>query len=218
MQSQTLKGFLAGVTLTLVATVGLAGLTGFQGASQKVGMVDYSRAANDSEAGKKVANEVRGAFEARRGVLEFFKTYPTVDASSAKRFQELSLKAAPTDAERAELDRLKASIVAEEQKSRALTAKANPTQDDLKLVESYQTRASAATRNLLNNLAQELRQRHAQKADRRQRAKDALRPGEQGRSPRSGARRATRVIFDSKSAPYAANDVTPQLQSALNKK
>ncbi len=211
MPSNPLKPFLAGVATTAAAGALLLGLVGFQGgASAKVGVVDFPRALKESALIATQNEGLRKADSARQAVAEFVNTYPTITVDQARTFRTLSLKANPTDADREALDKLKAAIIADEKKARDLQTKANPTQDDLKAIEAYRTRA-VASREMLQGWIGEFRN---EMGALRNDAEQDLAQKVRALVAEVGKKQGYSVIYNSDVAPYAANDVTADVQAA----
>ncbi|MER3496533.1 MAG: hypothetical protein C4320_07015 [Armatimonadota bacterium] len=214
MTSSHLQGFFAGVGLTIVATSGLLSLSGFQGASLKIGSVDAAKAANDSIEAKRLDSELQKSVAARQGLLEFISTYPTISAADATRFRELSLKPTPTAADTAEIERLRNAVIAEEKKSRDLQTKASPTAVDLSAIEGYRARA-VATRDLLGKWSQEF---DAQLYGMRDKSRQDLVEKVRSVIAEVGKKGGYTVIYDSNAAPYSANDISDEVKKALDRR
>lgn len=213
MHNQQLKGFFMGVGTTALAVFGILGLSGFQATSPKMGVVDFKKAFNESGLVKSQDETLRAAERSRRSVIEYISTYPTITREQATQLRTLSVKRDITEAERTTLDKLKATIQAEEKKSRDLQTKANPTQEDLKAMEGYRTRVQS-TRELIQAWAQEFNNEMiALQADARQDLAGKIR----NVIAEVGRKEGYSVIYDIETAPYAANDVTKQVQDAAAK-
>jgi hypothetical protein len=78
---------------------------------------------------------------AREGLLEFIDQYRILTIEQANRLRELMLKMEKTKPEEAELDRLKADIVATSKRSAELATKPNYTPEERTLVEEYSRRS-----------------------------------------------------------------------------
>ena len=202
-----------GVGATAFAAIGLLGLTGFQATSPKMGVVDFTKVFNESGLVKTQDETLRAAERLRQGLIEYVQTYPTITREQATRFRELSVKTPKTDADTAALDKLKAEVQAEEKKYRDLQTKASPTQEDLKAIEAYRTRAGQ-TRELLGGWVQEFR---GEMVELQSQARQQLAAKIRGVIADVGKREGYSVIYDIQSTPYAANDVTKQVQEAATK-
>ena len=121
--------------------VGVAG--GFQGPTTKIGVVDITKVVEQSDFGKENQVTYKAMQTAREGLLEFLDTYRVLTTDQSQRIKELSLKKDPTDAEKAELERIKADVIAADKRSRELSTKPNMTPEERTLVEDYARRAQA---------------------------------------------------------------------------
>ena len=214
MTKSNLSAFFAGVVVTALAGVSLLSTTGFQTTSMKVGTVDAARAGNDSETAKTANEDLQKQLRNRAGILEFIQTYPTMTDAAATRFRELSLKPTPTDADRAEIDKIKNATIAEEKKSRDLQTKASPTQDDLKAIEAYRA-LSVGKRELLDKWSREFdTQLRTSEANSIRGLRDRVRNA----IAEVGKKEGYTVIHDSQAAPYAANDVTEAVLKIVNRR
>ena len=213
MHNAQLKGFFMGVGATALAAFTLVGLSGFQATSMKVGVVDFTKVFNDAPLVKTQDEGLRRADDARRAVVEFVNTYPTITREQAIQFRTLATKTTLTEAEGNQRDKLKADVIAEEKKSRELQTKANPTQDDLKAIESYRTRTQA-TRELLQGWLQEFR---GEMTELTSQARQDLANKVRAAISEVGRKEGYSVIYDVQVAPYAANDVTKQAADAVAK-
>ena len=210
MHNQQLKGFFLGVGTTALLAFGLMGLTGFQANSPKVGIIDFAKAFNDTPLLKNQDEANRQAERNRQGIIDFVNTYPTITREQATRFRALSTKTNLTDAERSELDKLKNEVIADEKKARDLQTKPNPTQEDLKAIEAYRTRQQS-TREMLGSWVQEFR---GEIAEQRGQANQEIVTKMRSIVAEVGKREGYSVIYEAQFAPYAANDVTKQVQEA----
>ncbi len=199
-----------GVGATAFAVLGLIGLSGFQANSPKMGVVDFTKAFNESALVRTQDETLRQSERARQSIIEYVNTYPTITRDQATRFRTLSVKRDKTEADGTALEKLKAEVQAEEKKSRDLQTKANPTQEDLKAIEGYRTRAQA-TREMLQGWVQEFR---GEMVELQSQARQELATKIRSVIAEVGKREGYSVIYDIQTAPYAANDVTKQVQEA----
>jgi Skp family chaperone for outer membrane proteins len=116
-----------------IVAAGLAGVmfgSGFQATSTKLGVVDLNGVIDKSEVGKKAKANFDEMKKAREGLLEFIDQYRILTIEQATRIKELSLKKDRTKPEDAELDRIKADVIATSKRSQELATKANLTPEE----------------------------------------------------------------------------------------
>jgi len=136
-----------------VVAAGLASVmlvSGFQGAQDKFGVVDLNKAVQDSDVGKKNKEQLETAVNARRGIIDFMQQNRVLTLEQAQKLKNLSLKSPPTDAEKKDLDKVKADVVIAKQNFEALNQKPNPTEDDRNLLKEYNNRIQS-TNNLIQD-------------------------------------------------------------------
>src|SRR4051794_5236313 len=102
------------------AVIGIAFAGGFQDQTLKIGVVDISKVVEQSDFGKANQDTFNKMKSAREGLLEFIDTYRVLTNEQAQRIRDLSLKTNPTKEESAELDRIKADVVAASKRSNEL--------------------------------------------------------------------------------------------------
>src|SRR5690349_17592529 len=101
--------------------------SGFQAKNDKYGVVDLAEVFSSSEFAKGQTDTLRNLNTQRQDILQFANTYPVFSTEQAQRFRELSVKTQPTAAEKAELDKLKAAIIAQDKKLKDIQIKPQPT-------------------------------------------------------------------------------------------
>lgn len=136
------------VVAAVLAGVMFAG--GFQGAQDKFGVVDLNKAVQDSDVGKKNKEQLESAVNARRGIIDFMNLNRVLTVEQAQKLKNLSLKSPPTDAEKKDLDKVKADVVQAKNNFEALNQKASPTEDDRNLLKEYNNRIQS-TDGLIQN-------------------------------------------------------------------
>ncbi len=187
---------------------------GFQEKGTKTGTVDLERVFNESAYAKSQTEGLRNMGQARVTVVEFLRTYRTLKPEDANKFRDLSLKATPTAADKAELERIKNQAMSDEQKYRELSTKDKPTQAEVNQIEEFNRRKDT-TANLLEKwngeFTNELQTRQESlRGETLQRVKDAVAQvaKDQGYS----------IVFVQNVAPYSANDLTAEALKAMNNK
>lgn len=189
-------------------------VSGFQDANQKIGVVDLATVVEQSNFGKQNQTAFTQMKSSREGVLEFVDTYRVLTAEQATRFKDLSIKASITEAEKAELERIKADVIAADKKSKELNTKQNLTPEERTLMQEYANRSQGlelTAQRWYREFTTELQQwTEKQKIDSITKARDAVREvaRTQGYS----------VVFESSVAPYGANDLSDAALKAMNAK
>lgn len=198
------------VAAGLVAVLAVAG---FQGAADKTGVVDLNKCIQQSTVGQANTAQLNAAVNARRGLIDFIRTYRVLTPEQAQKMRDLTLKATITDPEKAELERVKQEVIAADKKRNELAQKgSNLTDDEKKQLNDFAQRAQAMgavlegwnedfTRDL-TDLQQKLQ------AETIDKAKAAL--------AQVGKAQGYSVIFETNVAPYAANDVTEAVVKQMN--
>lgn len=192
--------------------VGLAG--GFQAPTLKIGVVDLTKVVEESDLGKENQATYKSMQTAREGLLEFLDNYRVLTNEQAMRIRELTLKKDSTDAEKAELERVKADVIAADKRSRELATKPNMTPEERTLVEEYarraQTMADVQTRwyreftNELQQWADKQKVAGIEKA--RAATRDVAKAG------------GFTVVYEIGIAPYGSEEVTDAALKAMNAK
>lgn len=189
-------------------------VSGFQDANQKIGVVDLATVVEQSNFGKQNQTAFTQMKSSREGVLEFVDTYRVLTAEQATRFKDLSVKPSITEAEKAELERIKADVIAADKKSKELNTKQNLTPEERTLMQEYANRSQGlelTAQRWYREFTTELQQwTEKQKIDSINKARDAVREvaRTQGYS----------VVFESSVAPYGANDLSDAALKAMNAK
>lgn len=193
--------------------VALLGIVGFQGAAEKTGVVDLNKCIQQSALGQANTAQLNAAVNARRGLIDFIRTYRVLTAEQAQRMRDLTLKTTVTDAEKAELERLKQEVIAADKKRNELAQKGNGlTDDEKKQLNEFAQRAQAMgavleawNGDFTDDLTQLQQKLQAETIDK---AKAAL--------AQVGKAQGFSVIFETNVAPYAANDVTEAVVKQMN--
>lgn len=202
--------------LTAVAIVlGIFAAIGFQDATNKLGIVDISKVVEDSDFGKSNQASFNQMKTAREGVLEFMDTYRVLTVEQATRFRDLSIKPTPTAEEKAELDRIKADVIAADRKNKELSVKTTGlTAEDRALIEEYSKRSNnieMMAGRWLREFTNELQTwADRQKVTSLERARAAVQE-----VAKAGG---FTLVFEVGIAPYGANDLTDAALKAMNAK
>lgn len=189
--------------------------SGFQSGADKFGVVDMNKAVQDSELGKKNREALDAAVNAREGIMSFFQSHSVPTVEQATKIKNLSLKTPLSDSEKTELEKLKQDVITAQKNFDALNQKANPTDDDRRLLQDYNSRKQY-TAGLLDDWRQtfgsELQTLQGQLIS------DAVKKADQ--SIRDIAKKdGYTVVFTVPGATaYGSNDLTDSLTKSLNTK
>jgi Skp family chaperone for outer membrane proteins len=196
------------------AVIGVSMAGGFQDKTDKIGVVDISKVVEQSDFGKANQDTFNKMKTAREGLLEFIDTYRVLTNEQAQRMRDLTLKPNPTKEESAELERIKAEVVAASKRSNELATKPNMTPEERTLVEEYarrsQTMNDVATRWFREFTADMQTWADKQKLDSIEKARVAIQE--------VAKQQGYTVVFDVGVAPYGANDLSDETLKAMNAK
>ncbi|RYG45248.1 OmpH family outer membrane protein [bacterium] len=211
MKTKNLGWAVAGVLgLSMAGMVG----AGFQTPSQKIGTVNMAKVFNDSEFVKKQDSDLKNLATERRGTAEFLEAYRIMPTADLEKFKNLSTKPTKSDADKAEIERLRSAAVQADQKYRDLQTKANKTEAETTQLAEFNRRIQENTgllQRVQDELGQELQDRQNKlQLEAMERAKAAI----QEVSKKEGYT----VVFADQYAPYSANDVTAEALKAMNAK
>lgn len=188
--------------------------SGFQPAQEKTGVVDLNKVIQESNLGKQNSTKLNNALAVRRGLLDFVTTYPVVTMEQANRLKTLTLKDPQTDADKKEIDKIKADVLDSDKRRAELMTRQNLTEADRRQIAEYSQRADAAEQlaaawdrefsSDLSNLREELQQQTIDQA----KASLAAVAKQQGFT----------TVLETTVAPYGANDLTTPTIAAFNKR
>ncbi len=200
-----------------IAAAGLAGVmvgSGFQATSIKLGVVDLNGVIDKSEVGKLAKKNFDDMKKSRESLLEFIDQYRILTIEQATRIKDLMLKKERTKPEDAELDRIKADVIATSKRSQELATKANLTPEERTLVEDFSRRSQIIndlSNRWLREFSDEMRNWMSDRKDENyQKARIAVNE--------VAAKEGYTIIFEGTVALYGANDITDPTLAALNAK
>jgi Skp family chaperone for outer membrane proteins len=185
--------------------------SGFQGRSDKVGVVDLGKVYSESDFAKRQNDQLRAYGDSRMALLEFLDANRAMAPDTATRFRDLSLKANSTAPEKQELEKIKADAVASSRRLRELQTKQTNEAEGQQLQEL--TRRTQMIQQVAQRWASEFDQDVRQMQDQMrtetlQRARTSVRE--------SAARQGYTLVFVNEIAPYGANDLTAEALKAMN--
>lgn len=194
--------------------LGVAIGSGFQGRTEKTGVVDIAKVFSDSDLAQRQTAQLRAMGTAREDMLRFVGDNRVFTDAQAARFRELSVKETTTAAEKAELDKIKADVIAANKAFRDLNLKQNPTEADRNKLQEYNRLAQNMTdlsRRWAEEFSSELQTMQDRlRTDTLNRARAAVREVAQ--------KQGFNLVFVQDVAPYGANDLTPDALKAMNAK
>ncbi|MBS1704499.1 MAG: OmpH family outer membrane protein [Armatimonadetes bacterium] len=191
----------------------MAGL-GFQGSTEKTGVVDLNRVVSDSDMGKKASKQIQDAYAVRDGLLTFVSTYMLLTTDQAAKLRDLTLKPTPTEADKNEIDRIKKDVMDADKKRTELLQKATPTEAERLALQDYANRSKTMSQTL-DRWQQEFQSELSQMEQTvRESTLAAVRTTLKDMAKQQGYS----VVLESTVAPYGANDLTEGLIKALNAK
>lgn len=200
--------------IVAAALAGVLAGSGFQGGDAKFGSVDIADVVEKSELGKQNKSDFEAMKASREGVLEFIDQYRVLTIEQATKLRDLSLKPNPTAAEKAELERVKADVIASDKNNKALSVKTNLTAEERTLMQDYANRSQQmeqVAQTWYRVFTQEM-QAWAEKQ--RTSSLDKARVAVKEVAKQQGYT----VVFESGIAPFAANDLTDAALKAMNAK
>jgi Skp family chaperone for outer membrane proteins len=211
MQNERIAwGISAGLAIALAYLAG----SGFQANTLKVGTVDMDRVFSDAEYRKKLDNELRELQASRRATFSFLSAYPMLNQADLLKFRDLSVKSPQTDADRAEIERLRQQAVLADQRYRELQTKPTKTDAEKTQFDTYQRNVqenSGVIRQVVNEFELEAQERTIKLTEEmRSKVREIVADlaGKQGYT----------IVFSNGSAPYAGSDLTADALKAINAK
>lgn len=197
-----------------MALVGVLLAGGWQGTTEKTGVVDISKVVELSQFGKQNQESFTQMRVAREGLLEFIDTNRVLTPEQAQQIKDLTLKVNGTAEEKALLDRLKADVIAASKKWAELATKPNLTPEERTLIEDYAKRSQQMNdqaQRWFKEFTNEMQSwADKQKVTSIEKAREAIQEvaKAQGFS----------IIFEVGVAPYGASDITQAALQAMDAK
>lgn len=197
---------------TMVMGVLLLSSVGFQQPALKIGTVSLPKVFNDSEFAKRQDSELKSLGAARQATIQFIDAYKMLPRADLVKFRDLTVKANQTDADRAEIERIRQAAIQADQRFRELQTKANATEAERTQLGEFQRRVQENQQFLIatnEEFTQELANRQDKlRSDTLDRVKASVNDvaKNQGYS----------VILSDEIAPYSANDITSEALKNMN--
>ena len=197
-----------------VLLLGILVASGFQAPAEKNGVVDINALVDGSNFGKGVRDSVEKMRAAREDVLGFIDANRVLTLEQATRLRDLGLKPDRTAAESAEIETLKATVVATNKRWNELATKPTLTPEERTLQQDFADRAQKMgdlgtkwVRDFTNDIDAFV---DRQKAEANARARDAI--------AATAKAQGYTMVYDRAFAPYGANDLTDAALAAMNAK
>jgi Skp family chaperone for outer membrane proteins len=213
MNKQYFSGLLCGVTLSSFGLAALLVSSGFQGASQKTGIVDLNKAIEGLAISQKVDEKQKNFANERQAMGDFLVQNRVMKREDMERFWILSSKTNRTEAEKAELEKIKANAIEGKKKFDDIQLKPAPTDAELKMLDEYRNR-QAASQDFLGRLQS---QAEFEISSYRNSLLQGLEKQVLDAVSEVGKKQGYSTIFVKQVAPFSANDITDEVNKVLAK-
>lgn len=214
MNKTFINGFLSGTSVVALGLVALLLGSGFQGTNQKIGVIDSGQVASAIATAKNLREDEENFKTERQNILEFMDRYRVMKREDAIKFKTLSLKANKTEAEKAELEKVKTAAIEAQKRFKDLELKSSPTADELKLLDDFRNRTAEMVDiggTTLKEYEEEIR---LLKEKNQLTIFEAYKNG----VSEIGKKQGFTLILDKNVAPFGANDVSDDVVKAAAKK
>ena len=188
--------------------------SGFQGAQDKTGVIDFNLVIQNSNAGKQGSAKLKDAISARSGLIDMVETYPVMTTEQAENLKQLMLKEAQTPADKAGVDKIKADLLASDKKRSDLMGKSTLTESERQLLTEYSQRVRANEQRLdvwQREFSNEI-------SDLRDSTMTGLLTSAKASLNTIAKAQGFSTVLNSEVAPYGANDLTDATIKALDAK
>ena len=206
-------GFLSGTTILAIGMVAVLAGSGFQGASQKIGVIDSNAVMQAVALAKNMVEDEKNLKTDRETVMQFLQRYPVIKKEDAEKFKNLSIKPKKTDVEKSELEKLKVAAQDSMTKFKSLELKSSPTQDELKQLDEFRNRKTEMD-DYLQSLFKDFQAEYVGIHDKNQSTVyEAFKSGVN----EVAKKQAFTIVFDKNIAPFGANDITEDVSKSAKK-
>jgi len=197
------------------AVAGVILSSGFQGSTEKTGVVDLVGIVTKSDSGQADSQHFEQLKANRQKLLDFVGANPVLTIEQAQQLHDLVVKDPQTDADKAQIDKLEGDVQTASKTYQDLRAKQNLTQDEKSQLDEYSRRAESMLgdggtyQRWGNDFTAELQDwsdKHHLDGINKARAAVASVAKAQGFT----------LVFDKSVAPYGANDLTDAALQAMN--
>ncbi len=201
--------------IVAAGSIGFMMLSGFQPAQEKTGVVDLNRVLNESDRGRKANQDLQNALAVREDLLNFVNTYRILTLDQAAKLRELSLKPTPTEADKAEIEKIKKEVIDSDKRRNEILQKTNQTEAEQMALRDFADRARTVAERILPRWDQEMQGEMSQLETKlRQETLEAARLALRDTAKTQGFT----VVIESTVAPYGANDLTEPTIKTMNAK
>ncbi len=188
--------------------------SGFEGPTDKFGVVDISKLVTSSDFGKASQAQIDKISAARKEMLTFVTENSVMTVDQAQKFKELSVKSPRTPDEDAKYSQIKADVAANSKKLDELQKKPAPTTEEKALMTDFDT-SSRRTRQMAQGWAQEFQGEVQQFGESQY---NLTMDRVQAALVDTAKAQAFTLVFDTRYARYGANDLTDAALAAMNAK
>ena len=193
---------------------GVLASAGFQTTPESSAVVDLQKVVKNSVLYTVKDAEFQAQVKARGDLLKFINDNRVISADEWVKLRTISLNDKATDADKADLQKVKDSVVANTKKLAELQAKPSKSADDLTIMEDYLRRVQQVqltARDMQDSFQTDLgrlQDAGAKAVEDQARIAVAAIGKEQGYT----------IVFDTLAAPYGAHDITTDSLARMNKK
>jgi Skp family chaperone for outer membrane proteins len=186
--------------------------SGFQGPTDKTGVVDIGSVVDKSNYGQANSAQFAAMKAARQGLLEFVDQNSVLTTEQAEQLHSLTVKDSPTDADKAAITKTEADVTASTKNYQALSGKTNLTPEEQTQLSEYSHRAEVmqqTQQRWYNEFMSSLQDWSDQKKlDSINKARNAVQTVAKAQG--------YTIVFDESVAPFGANDLTDAALQAMN--
>jgi Skp family chaperone for outer membrane proteins len=193
---------------------GILASSGFQGATDSSAVCDLQKVIKQSDLYKSEEAKFQSKLDSRRGLLSFINENRVIAADEWKTLKDLSIKDNPTDADKADLAKIKQTITEHSKKLLELQNSTNHTPEDANILVSYQNEVSMTQKS-----AQALNDEFSRELpDLQEKASKVVEDQARAATQAIGKEQGYSLVFDMLAAPYGAHDITDAVMVRMNKK
>ncbi len=187
---------------------------GFHAPGEKTGTVDIAKVFSDCEMVKKQSESLKNQFAVRQTLVDFLKANSFLTIDKMTKLRDLTIKTTIlTVPEKAELEAIKAEAIDNANKLRMLVSKERPTPAEVATIEELNKRKDAALTLLeqwVQGFSEDMQTKQGtSRNDVLQKIQEAI--------VKTAKDQGYSVVFSREAAPFAANDLTPDVTKAINK-
>lgn len=186
--------------------------SGFQGPTDKTGVVDIGTVVDKSNYGQANSTQFAAMKAARQGLLEFVDQNPVLTTEQAQQLHDLTVKDNPTDADKAQITKIEGDVSDAMKNYQALSGKTGLSPTEQTQLTEYQHRSDVmqqTQQRWYTEFMSDLQDwSDKKKLDSINKARDAV----QSVAKAQGYT----IVFDESVAPYGANDLSDAVLQAMN--